>query len=221
MSVSYDFADPIFKKEKRYKRLAREHMSISQLKSDRIQWRIIKTATHLNIPVLYEVDYHVNSIVGINEDQSPVFGNKHTIEVDFPAKFPLETFKVKTISNVWHPNIKWEGLIKGRVCVNNKSFGRGYDLYWLLLRIGEIIQYKNYLAENIPPYPEDAMVAHWVLNYAEPNGIVSMKNKIATDDSNLLEYTEPVEEPQKKIKIKKVIKSKIKIGNIKKKDNES
>lgn len=216
MSVSYDKSDPIFK-EKRYWRLAKEHISISQLKSDRIKWRIMDTATHLKIPILYEVDYHIKSIIGIHPDQSPIYGDKHTLQIDFPAKFPLETFKVKTLSKIWHPNIKWDGLLAGRVCVNNKGFGRGYDLFWLLLRLGEIIQYKNYLAENIPPYPEDAKVASWIINHAEPNGIVNIQEKIATDNSNLLEYSEQ-EAPVKKITIKGVKKARIKIGDIKKKN---
>ena len=215
MAVSYDFKDQLFTKVKRYKRLANEHISISQLKSDRIKWRVTETSTHLNIPTKYEVDYLIKSIVGINADQSPVFGEKHTIQVSFPAKFPLETFEAKTISPVWHPNIKWDGPMKGRICVNNRSFGRGYDMFWFLLRIGEIIQYKNYLAENIAPYPEDAMVAKWVLDYAEPEGLVSMKDKISIDESNLLEYTK-TEEPVKKIRIKTVTKSKPKILDIKK-----
>jgi len=82
--------------------------------------------------------------------------------------------------------------------------------------MGEIIQYKNYLAENIPPYPEDATVAKWVLNYAEPNGIVSIKDKIPVDNSNLKEFTEVVEEPKKVIikKIMRKVKPKIKINKI-------
>ncbi len=215
MSISYDFNDPVFKKVARYRRLAREHMSIAGLKSDRVKWRVTESATELNIPTKYEIDFLVKSIVGINDDQSPVYGNKHTIEVAFPAKFPLETFKAKAISNIWHPNIKWDGPMKGRICVNNQSFGKGYDLYWFLLRIGEIIQYKNYLAENIPPYPEDAKVAKWVLEYAEPHNIVNVAEKLAVDDANLLEYTE------KKIVIKKREKGNISIKNVRIKREEN
>ncbi|MCB0631641.1 MAG: hypothetical protein KDD15_17975 [Lewinella sp.] len=210
MSVEYDFNDPIFKKVPLYRRLAREHLSIADLKSDRIKWRAVETATHLNIPIRYQIDYLFQSIIGINEDQSPLYGAKHTIEVSFPASFPRETFKARAITNLWHPNIKWEGPTKGRICVNNQNFGRGYDLYWYLLRIGEIIQWKNYLAENIWPYPEDATVAKWVLNYAEPKGLMSIKDKKPVDESNLLEYT-PEKEPEKKIIIKEVNRSKIRI----------
>jgi len=212
MTPSYNFDDPLFKKEKRYKRWAKEHKILSELKSDRIKWRVLETITHLKIPIKYEIDFHVKSIIGINEDLSPIYGNKHTIEVELPAKFPLETFKARATTDIWHPNIKWDGPTKGRICVNNKSFGKSYDIYWFTLRMGEIIQYKNYLADNIPPYPEDAKVAKWVLNYAQPNGIVSRKDKIAIDNSNLKEYTEEKPKPKKLvIKIKKIEKPKPKI----------
>jgi len=204
MLTSYNFEHPLFKKDKRYKRLAREHMSVDQIKSDRIKWRVKEKSTKLNIPIKYEVDFHVKSIIGINEDLSPIYGDKHTIEIEFPAKFPLETFKAKTLTPIWHPNIKWDGPTKGRICTNNHSFGRGYDIFWLILRIGEIIQYKNYLAENVRPYPEEPKAAKWVLEYAEPKGIVNRDEKIAIDSSNLLEYTPPKE---KKILIKSIVKS--------------
>lgn len=219
MPTFYGFDNPIFKKERRYRRLAREHMAVSQLKSDRIKWRIVETATALQIPVKYEIDYLIKSIVGIHADQSPIYGDKHTVEISFPAKFPLETFKAKALTDIWHPNIKWDGPTKGRICVNNQNFGRGYDIFLLILRLGEIIQYKNYLAENIPPYPEDAKVAQWVLNYAEPNNIVSIKDKKAVDDSNLLEYSQPQPSVEKKkIVIKGIQHSNIKITKIKKKN---
>ncbi len=203
MEVTYNFDDPFFKKAIYYEGLAREHICISQLKSDKIKWRVKKKETHLNIPTKYEVDYFVKSIIGINADQSPIYGEKHTVEISFPAKFPLETYIAKTTTKVWHPNIRWEG---GRICVNNRRFGSGYDLFWLLVRIGEIIQYKNYLAENVKPFPEDPTVAKWVLNYAEPNKIVDIKNKIAVDNSNLMEYTPP-KPLAEKIIIKKIVKS--------------
>lgn len=213
MRVSYDFKDQIFKKEKRYRRLAREHLSIAQISSDKIEWRAVETATYLQIPIRYEVDYLVRSIIGINDDRSPIFANRHTVEVSFPAKFPLETFKARALTDIWHPNIKWDGKAKGRICVNNQNFGRGYDLYWLVLRIGGIIQYKNYLAENIPPYPEEVKAAQWVLQYAEPRRIVNVKENIATDDSNLL--GDPAErEPDNTILIKAVEKPKVSTGPI-------
>ena len=88
-------------------------------------------------------------------------------------------------SDLWHPNIKWDGKFKGRICGNTKEYGKGYDLVQLVYRIGEILQYKNYHAENTPPFPEDSMVAKWVKEYAEPNKIVDKWSETYTDYSDL------------------------------------
>lgn len=205
MEVFYNFNDPFFQKEKRYKRMAKEHLAIAEMKSDRIKWRVKEKVTHLNIPNKYEVDFFVKSIVGINTDLSPIYSNKHTVEIELPTNFPRDSFKAKTLTNIWHPNIKWEGPTKGRICMNNRKLGKSYDLYWLVLRLGEIIQYKNYWAENLPPYPEDAKVAKWILEYAEPRNIINWKKKIAVDDSNLKEYTE--EKPKTEFIIKKITRN--------------
>ncbi len=216
MKPSYDFNHPIFKKVPRYRRLAREHLTLAELKSDRVKWRVVKTETVLKIPVAYHIDYHVKSIVGIDQDNAPVYGNKHTVEISFPQDFPKSTFAARTVSRIWHPNIKWDKPNKGHICTNNKKFGKGYTLYMLVLRIGEIIQYKNYLAENVPPYPDDAMVARWVQQYAEPQGLMGGRGKQPVDNSNLLEYTEPPE-PERKLKIKRVVRSSSKPINLKRK----
>jgi hypothetical protein len=58
------------------------------------------------------------------------------------------------------------------------------DKYWqshmslneVVISLGEMVQYKRYHAEWTPPYPLDREVAKWVLEYAEPKGILN-KNK--------------------------------------------
>ena len=53
------------------------------------------------------------------------------------------------------------------------------------------MQYKNYHAEHIPPYPEDSKVAEWVMEYAEPNGIVSNVKRIYVDNTPLVKKGKP------------------------------
>ena len=185
-SLHYDFDHPILKKDRKYRRYAREHMAMSEIKSDVITWEVKEEQTALNIPVKYHVHYNIKSITGIDEDQNPIFGNHHTLEISFPPRYPLVPCAIKMVSPVWHPNIKSDGNYKGRICGNVKNFGKAYDLSLLVLRIGEILQYKNYHAEHIPPYPEDAKVAEWVVSYAEPNDIVSNLKGIVIDNTPLL-----------------------------------
>jgi hypothetical protein len=59
-------------------------------------------------------------------------------------------------------------------------------LYLLVIRIGEILQFKQYHSENTPPFPEDIKAARWVMEYAEPQGIVNKYKDIAIDDTPLV-----------------------------------
>ncbi len=185
-TVHYDFNHPILVKDKKYRRYAREHIAISEIKSDVIEWEVKDAHTTLSIPVKYNVHYNIKSIIGIDENQHPIYNNRHTLEISFPPRYPLVPCIIKMISPIWHPNIKSDGNYKGRICGNVKNFGKAYDLYQLVLRIGEILQYKNYHAEHVPPYPEDSKVAEWVIEYAEPNDIVNANKKIVVDDTPLL-----------------------------------
>lgn len=182
----YDFNDPVFRMNLKYKRWAREHLQLASLQSDVIDWNIAQTVSPLRIPSVYHIHYHFKSIVGIDENQNPVYGHHHVLELSIPEQYPLEGCKIAMLTDVWHPNIKSDGRFKGRVCGNTDSFGLTYDLYQLVLRVGEILQYKNYHAIHTPPYPEDAKVAQWVIEFAEPQGIVDKSREIAIDDSPLV-----------------------------------
>lgn len=182
--VKYDFNNPIFKKHFIYKRLAAEHQDLIEIESDVIEIKPTASISPLKIPVKYLVVYHLRTIVGINDDQSPVFGNRHEVEITLPKRYPLESAKIYTKTDVWHPNIQFHGKFKGRICGNTQNFGKGYGLRQLVLRIGEILQYKNYHAEHTHPFPEDSQVAEWIITYAEPKGIISKEKGI--DESSLL-----------------------------------
>ncbi len=182
----YDFNDPVFRMNLKYKRWAREHIQLASLESDVIDWNIAQTVSPLRIPSVYHIHYHFKSIVGIDENQNPVYGDHHILELSIPEQYPLEGCKLRMLTDVWHPNIKSDSNYKGRVCGNTSSFGLTYDLYQLVLRVGEILQYKNYHAIHVPPYPEDSKVANWVIDFAEPQGIVDKAREIAIDDTPLV-----------------------------------
>src|SRR5690606_16515822 len=122
-------------------------------------------------------------ITGIDADQNSIYGDHHILELSLPELYPLEACRITMLTDVWHPNIKSEGRFKGRVCGNSDGYGLSYDLYQLVLRVGEILQYKNYHAIHTPPFPEDAKVAEWVVSYAEPMGIVDKEKEIYVDDT--------------------------------------
>ena len=192
--IHYDRNHRLFQQRRELLRWAKEHESLSELMSKVIKWEVKETATLLQIPVVYHVHYHIRSIVGIDEAQKPVYGNHHICEITIPPTYPLQPCKIYFVTDVWHPNVKSEGKFKGKICGNTTNFGRSYDLYQLVLRIGEILQYKNYHAAHTPPFPEDARVAKWVTDFAEPMGIVNQNKGIYVDDTPLLMTEEEIEQ---------------------------
>jgi ubiquitin-protein ligase len=176
----------------RENRLAKEHQLVDDFckQSNLIGYEGFKRKGGMP-PDRYLFHYKLRSIVGINDDQSPIYGDKHIAEIIISPEFPLggqPACKMKT--PVWHPNIKFDGRFAGKICINAESLGSWHTLDMLAERIGEMLQYKNYHAEHTEPYPEDARVAEWVRTYAEPRGIVNKAKKVYTDDRPLLEASE-------------------------------
>ncbi len=184
------FKHPIFQKMRRYIRFAKEHMALCDLESDCIHWEVKSSATTLNIPTKYHIHYFFKSIVSIDEGQNPVYGNHHILELTLPKNYPIEPCRIYLISDIWHPNIKSEGKEKGRVCANAMNLGKAFTLDLLVIRIGEILQYKNYHAKHVPPFPEDSKVAKWVTTFAEPNDIVNKEKGIVVDDTPLVGHSQ-------------------------------
>lgn len=177
-------------KNPRHKRLAKEHTALDNLcrRSDVISYEIVGESQP--VPNAYLVHYKLKSIVGVDESFNPVFGNLHTIQITLTSNYPVEPARCYAQSDLWHPNIKSEGRHKGRICSNTKEFGKLFSLDMLAIRIGEMLQYKNYHALNTPPYPEDETVARWVREFAEPQNIVNYDKGIYVDDSLLAKSEE-------------------------------
>lgn len=180
----YDFSQL---KDPRDKRLATEHKLLHEFcsKTDKIRYEVDGKRMP---PEKYLIHYHIKSIVGIEpETKAPIFGEHHIIEISLPKAFPIEGARIYAKTDLWHPNIKWSGRYKGRVCGNLDSFGKMYTLDLLVRRIGHILQYKNYHADKeISPYPEDFEVADWVVEFGEPQGIFDKAKGLAVDASPLV-----------------------------------
>jgi len=191
----------------RQQRLAREHELLHELceRSDKVFYEPVERIGTLP-PEAYKITYKVRSIVEIDEDDEPIYAYEHKVYIKFPPDYPGPTGKpdCKTLTQVWHPNIRFHTEPKGRICVNDKVLGAWHSLDNLVILIGEILQYKNYHAIDTDPYPEDGTVAKWVREFAEPQGIISKTQ--ATDNESLLkpiqENLEPIEEEPKKGGIK-------------------
>ena len=195
--ASQDFKNP------RDRRLAHEHLSLVEVceKSDKLDYEI--TARRGRLPEVYRITYNLKSIVGIDDDQKPIYANRHVAEIRLPIEYPTQRAECYMLTDAWHPNIKWAGNYKGRICVNAKVFGKLYGLGELVVRIAELLQYQNYHAQDIPPYPEDTQVAKWVREYAEPNDIINLSKGIALDETPLFNQEETGTK-RRILKIKKI-----------------
>lgn len=150
-------------------------------------------------PDRYLMKYNLRSIIGIDDCQNPIFGFEHFVSINLPHDYPMVSGPAcKMITDIWHPNIRHDGAFKGRICINSKALGSWFTLDMLIHQIGEMLQYKNYHADNVQPYPEDPIVAKWVKSFAEPQGIFNKDLNHALDTKDLQNPSQEWLETRKK-----------------------
>jgi ubiquitin-protein ligase/RNA polymerase subunit RPABC4/transcription elongation factor Spt4 len=134
-------------------------------------------------PEKYVVTYTCRGIVGIDETGAPRYGDHHQVKMYLSSDYPLREPYLKWLTPIWHPNIDHEE--PHHVCTNNvQNYWAGKPLSELVQVMGEMVQYKRYHAEWSPPYPLDREAAKWVVEHAEPRGIVGRDKPV--DDRPLL-----------------------------------
>jgi hypothetical protein len=143
---------------------------------------IIRKRNGMGLPIVYDIVFNVRSIVGVKQEENtdlrkPVFGKEHVMRITLPNNYPgadgQPEFKFTT--DVWHPNIRYFGDFKGRVCLNTADAGVQTPLVDYIDRVIDYLTYTDYHARNEYPYPEDLDVAEWVLKQGEPNGWVQFR----------------------------------------------
>jgi ubiquitin-protein ligase len=158
-------------------------------------------------PEHYRVTFLCRGIIGISPSQRPIYGDRHKVEIVCDHDFPSDVPRLRWITSIWHPNIQHTEP-KG-VCVNKPEWLGGMGLDDLCRLMFEMVQYKNYHATFTQPYPLDNEVAKWVIEYAEPHGIVDKKKKIYVDNkpftrptvTNFISVLAPPERPTPRIRI--------------------
>ena len=135
----------------------------------------------IGLPIVYHITYPIYSICGVDNDNndSPMFADRFEMIVELPRNYPdydappsfrflVEDEDGNSISHPWHPNIRYNGVTAGRVCLNHVDTYS--SIASAVIRIAEYLTYDRYHALAIPPYPEDLTVARWVTEKAEPLG---------------------------------------------------
>lgn len=160
-------------------------------------FKVTKTIMGTNVPCIYELTYKVRTFTGINEDNTPVYGDVHRFSFDLSNNYPHVKPALFSMTPVWHPNIKYFDPLKGRICFNYEVMGN-HTMLHLLLMLNDMLTYENYFAKiGEEPYPEDLEVARWVNEYGDPKGYIDElrryhdvnRNKVSNTNSSSDSHT--------------------------------
>ena len=122
-------------------------------------------------PEEYIVIFRCKGVAGITKENKPVYAELHKVRITLNSGFPGTEPALEWLTPIWHPNILH--VPPHNVCTHNlDSWWPGQRLVNLILKLGDLVQYKHYHAVDEFPYPLDKKVAEWVVNYAEPSGIL-------------------------------------------------
>ncbi|CAJ59522.1 MULTISPECIES: ubiquitin-conjugating enzyme E2 [Frankia] len=158
----------------RDRRLAADARKVLELSenSDLIEARIVDAGTG-RPPEIWEVTFRCRGIVGAERDGRPVYGDYHRVRIELGREYPRQAPGLRWLTPILHPNIEGHGA--QRVCIAQWHVGR--TLETVVLMLGEMVQYKNYHAEMVPPYPLDNKAAKWALK-AERAGYFSRSRPV-------------------------------------------
>jgi len=110
-------------------------------------------------PEIWEITYRCRGIIGANRDGSPIYGDYHRVRIELGREYPRQPPKLRWLTPIKHPNI--EGYGDFRVCIDQAHWQVGQTLDRIILMMGEMVQYKNYHAQNTAPWPLDSKAAEW------------------------------------------------------------
>jgi ubiquitin-protein ligase len=130
-------------------------------------------------PDHYLVILLCRGIVGVDSSQTPIYVDRHEVEIYCDMEFPSKPPRLRWLTPSWHPNIDHK---TGAVCINEPEWLGGMRIDDLCRMMFEMVQYKNYHIIHTPPYPLDQTVAKWVREYAVPHGIVDKDRGIYVDN---------------------------------------
>jgi ubiquitin-protein ligase len=131
-------------------------------RSDLISVKPIATRPNLP-PERYIVTFKCKSIVDVDRQGNPKFGNFHQVEIYLHNQYPQRWPGMKWMTPIWHPNINH---LNGSVCIDAAWWTASRSLDRLVVMLGEMLQWKNFHDDPTkPPFPWDAEAARWSREY--------------------------------------------------------
>lgn len=106
------------------------------------------------IPEKYRVTYKCKGLVWIEGNSAPSSTTHHQMEIYLHQNYPRVPPRLTWLTQIFHPNILSADR-NGGVCIGSWTPAESLDR--LCVRIGEMIQYKNYNLSD----PLDTVAAEW------------------------------------------------------------
>lgn len=177
----------------RMRRLRADHELMLELaaRSDLISFKASAMRSNLP-PERYIVTFKCKSIVGVDRQGNPKYGDHHQVEIYLHNQYPHRWPGMKWLTPIWHPNINH---LNGSVCIDAAWWAASRSLDRLVVMLGEMLQWKNFHDDPTkPPFPWDADAARWSREYrkSHPDAFPLDKRellrpervKLATSDSS-------------------------------------
>ena len=165
-------------------------------------------------PERYIVTFKCKSIIGVDRQGKPQYGEHHQVEIYLHNQYPHRWPGMKWLTPIWHPNINH---LNGSVCIDAAWWAASRSLDRLVVMLGEMLQFKNYHDDPTkPPFPWDAEAARWSREYRKthPNIFPVDKRELLRPERVKLNSSDSAKDkpkPQVKLKAEPPPKKKPKI----------
>ena len=148
----------------RMRRLRADYELMQEMaaRSDLISFQAISARPNLP-PERYIVTFKCKSIISVDRQGNPKFGDRHQVEVYLHNQYPQRWPGMKWMTPIWHPNINH---LNGSVCIDAAWWTASRSLDRLVVMLGEMAQWKNFHDDPTkPPFPWDPEAARWSREY--------------------------------------------------------
>lgn len=154
-------------------------------------------------PERYIVTFKCKSIVAVDRQGNPKFGEHHQVEIYLHNQYPQRWPGMKWLTPIWHPNINH---LNGSVCIDAAWWAASRSLDRLVVMLGEMLQYKNFHDDPTkPPFPWDAEAARWSREYRKthPNAFpVDHRELLRPERVKLVSTDSAPANPKAQVKLK-------------------
>jgi ubiquitin-protein ligase len=193
----------------RMRRLRGDYELMRELdaRSDLISFKSMSPNPNLP-PERYIVTFKCKSVVGVDRQGNPKFGEHHQVEIYLHNQYPHRWPGMKWLTPIWHPNINH---LNGSVCIDAAWWAASRSLDRLVVMLGEMLQFKNYHDDPTkPPFPWDAEAARWSREYRKthPNVFpVDHRELLRPERVKLSSNDSGSSKPKPQVKLKPEIKT--------------